>query len=354
MSQSDQKTKNVALRGKATQSAIYLAETTALCHASNAIDGNQDSFLDHGSCFHTAHAPNSWWRVDLLQTYIIASVTITNRNNNEERISGAQIHIGNSLENNGIDNPQCSVIGSMALGENETFYCEKPMIGRYVTVSIPRAEYLYMCEVELADKQITTNYPPVKTCCFTDRMKVKMMILLLQILAISNLKPVSAWFPSYQYMQENVALRGKATQSAMLRNDNRAYSHAGNAIDGNRDPDFFHGSCSQTEDGINHWWRVDLLETYVVASVTITNRGDCCGERINGAEIHIGNSLENNGIDNPQCSVVDSMVLGETKNFQCEQPMSGRYVTVYLPKTDHLNLCEVEVNAWVPVPKLYC
>ncbi|KAL0166467.1 hypothetical protein M9458_038311, partial [Cirrhinus mrigala] len=30
----------------------------------------------------------------------------------------------------------------------------------------------------------------------------------------------------------------------------------------------------------------------------ITNRGDCCPERINGAQIRIGNSLENNGNNN--------------------------------------------------------
>ncbi|KAJ8340856.1 hypothetical protein SKAU_G00331470 [Synaphobranchus kaupii] len=182
-------------------------------------------------------------------------------------------------------------------------------------------------------------------------MKVKMMILLLKILAISNLKPVSAWFPSYRYMQENVALRGKATQSTILEGQHAALSQADHCIDGNRDSHFHHGSCSHTAHSLNHWWRVDLLETYVVASVTITNRGDCCAETMTGAEIHIGNSLVNNGIDNPQCSVVDSMEPGETKTFQCEQPMSGRYMTVYIPKADYLILCEVEVNAWIPVPK---
>ncbi|KAJ8340846.1 hypothetical protein SKAU_G00331370 [Synaphobranchus kaupii] len=203
----------------------------------------------------------------------------------------------------------------------------------------------------LADKQITTNYPPVKTCCFTDRMKVKMIIVLFQILAISTLTPVSAWFPPYRYMQENVAVRGKATQSTLRRNGYGMYGHADNAIDGNRDSDLYHASCSITNNEANPWWRVDLLETYVVASVTITNKGACCAENINGAEIHIGNSLVNNGIDNPQCSVVSSLARGETKTFQCEQPLSGRYVTVYLPRTEYLQLCEVEVNAWVPVPK---
>ncbi|KAJ8340849.1 hypothetical protein SKAU_G00331400 [Synaphobranchus kaupii] len=179
-----------------------------------------------------------------------------------------------------------------------------------------------------------------------------MMILVFQILAISTLKPVSAWFPPYRYMQENVALGGKATQSTILTTGGWApYSRAGNAIDGNRDPDANHGSCSLTSKVANPWWRVDLLETYVIASVTITNIGDCCLGNINGAQIHIGDSLVNNGTNNPQCSAVSTMAAGETKTFQCELPLSGRYVTVYLPKTDYLEICEVEVNAWLPIPE---
>ncbi|KAJ8340851.1 hypothetical protein SKAU_G00331420 [Synaphobranchus kaupii] len=179
-------------------------------------------------------------------------------------------------------------------------------------------------------------------------MKVKMMILLFQILAISTLKLVSALDISDKRL-ENVAVRGTATQSTLLRSTDGLYGHADNAIDGNRDSNFYHASCSHTNFENNPWWRVDLLQTYVVASVTITNRGDCCANRINGAEIHIGDSLENNGIDNPQCSVVDSLAAGETRTFQCELPLSGRYVTVFLPRAERLHLCEVEVNAWVPV-----
>lgn len=41
------------------------------------------------------------------------------------------------------------------------------------------------------------------------------------------------------------------------------------------------------------------LDSYIVTSVTITNRRDCCPERLNGAEIHIGNSLQNDGAGNP-------------------------------------------------------
>nr|Q9I931.1 RecName: Full=Fucolectin-1; Flags: Precursor [Anguilla japonica]BAB03523.1 fucolectin-1 [Anguilla japonica] len=177
-------------------------------------------------------------------------------------------------------------------------------------------------------------------------MKVKTIMLLFQILAISTIK--SADVPN-RYIQENVAVRGKATQSTLPSGAGAVLSLPGFAIDGNRDSDFSHGSCSHTTNSPNPWWRVDLLQLYTITSVTITNRGDCCGERISGARILIGNSLENNGINNPACSVIGSMETGETRTFHCPQPMIGRYVTVYLPKTEVLQLCEVEVNALLPV-----
>ncbi|XP_064196414.1 fucolectin-4-like [Anguilla rostrata] len=179
-------------------------------------------------------------------------------------------------------------------------------------------------------------------------MKVKTIMLLFQILGISTLKSDSAHVPA-GYVEENVALSGRATQSDVYNSQNEVgYSHASNAIDGNKDSHFLHGSCTITTGGANPWWRVDLLQVYTITSVTIINRGDCCGERINGALILIGNSLEQNGINNPQCNMIGFLATGETRTFQCPQPMIGRYVTVYLPKTEYLQICEVEVNALLP------
>ncbi|KAM9400688.1 uncharacterized protein ACWYII_030539, partial [Salvelinus alpinus] len=93
----------------------------------------------------------------------------------------------------------------------------------------------------------------------------------------------------------------------------------------------------------NPWWRVDLLDVYRVTAVTITNRGDCCPERLDGAEIRIGNSLENNGINNPRCVVISHIPAEETNTFQCNE-MEGRYAVVVIPGQNKiLTLCEVEV-----------
>ena len=93
-----------------------------------------------------------------------------------------------------------------------------------------------------------------------------------------------------------MALRGKATQSARFGD---SFGAAYNAIDGNHESNYGSGSCAHSTEMRNPWWRVDLLESYIITSITIVNREDCCKHRINGMEVHIGNSVERNGFENP-------------------------------------------------------
>ncbi|KAF7644137.1 hypothetical protein LDENG_00227020, partial [Lucifuga dentata] len=142
----------------------------------------------------------------------------------------------------------------------------------------------------------------------------------------------------------NVALRGKATQSHRYKD---SFSAAYNAIDGNRESRYWAGSCSSTIEQRNPWWRVDLLHTYVVTSISITNRGDCCPERINGAQIHVGNSLDDNNATNPLVGVISELMEGKTFTVTFNNLVEGRYVTVVLPGPNKtLTLCEVEVYGY--------
>ncbi|XP_012689666.1 fucolectin-like [Clupea harengus] len=144
---------------------------------------------------------------------------------------------------------------------------------------------------------------------------------------------------------QNVALRGKATQSELIGDPYRGLGHPSNAIDGNRNDNAYHGSCTHTAHHPNPWWRVDLLKKFRVDSVIITNRGDCCSERLNGAVLRIGNSLQNQGNSNPVCAVISSIPAGESKAFKCHG-MEGRWVNVLIPgRSEYLTLCEVEVYA---------
>ncbi|XP_074540317.1 uncharacterized protein LOC141801240 [Halichoeres trimaculatus] len=149
------------------------------------------------------------------------------------------------------------------------------------------------------------------------------------------------------YAYENVALRGKATQSHRYGHN---FGDANSAIDGNRNSDFSAGSCTHTIEMINPWWRVDLLHRYVITSVLITNRADCCSEKINGAEVHIGDSLQDNGVANPLAGVISHISAGSSHILTVDNDMVGRYVTIVLPGAGRvLTLCEVEVYGY-PAP----
>ncbi|KAI5622260.1 hypothetical protein C0J50_18189, partial [Silurus asotus] len=135
----------------------------------------------------------------------------------------------------------------------------------------------------------------------------------------------------------NLALGGIAAQSSLFY---KFYPQF--AIDGNTISNLSVGSCTHTNMENNPWWRVDLLAVYGIGKVIITNRGDCCPDRINGAEIHIGNSIANNGNDNPRCVVITSIPAGASVNYTCN--MIGRYLNVIIPNTSQiLSLCEVKV-----------
>ncbi|KAL6109586.1 uncharacterized protein ACO6RY_12681 [Pungitius sinensis] len=143
---------------------------------------------------------------------------------------------------------------------------------------------------------------------------------------------------------ENVALRGTATQSTRLPH---YLSAAYNAIDGNHNSNFFSGSCSQTQKQTDPWWRVDLLHPYIITSIVITNRADCCKELLNGARVHVGNSLDGNGAANPVVATIGITDQGELITLPLTGHVEGRYVTVALPGPGILTLCEVEVYGYL-------
>lgn len=95
---------------------------------------------------------------------------------------------------------------------------------------------------------------------------------------------------------ENLALRGKATQLARYAHD---FGAAYNAIDGNRDSNYHRGSCTHSAELNDPWWRLDLLHSYMITSISITNRGDCCEQRLDNLNIHVGNSTTSSGLSNP-------------------------------------------------------
>ncbi|XP_062401400.1 uncharacterized protein LOC134092516 isoform X2 [Sardina pilchardus] len=280
---------NLALNAPSVQSSTWggLAE--------HAVDGKKKSYFLLGSCTHTRTETNPWWRVDLSRPYNITKVTITNRGDCcETRINGAQIHIGRSLQNNGNNNTLVAVIQSIGGGVSKSFQFD-PVEGQYVNIFLPGEQnILTLCEVDV-----------------------------------------------FAGDEENIALQRQAAQSSLY--DSNGFSKY--AVDGDRNPNYGEKGCAHTYQENNPWFRVDLLSRFDITRVTITNRRDCCADRIRGAEIRIGDSLENNGNSNTRAVIIQSIPAGASIAFDF-QPIKGRYVNVVLPGSlKILQLCEMEVYA---------
>ncbi|XP_057190779.1 uncharacterized protein LOC130554877 [Triplophysa rosa] len=276
-------TENLALKGTATQSSTLYDRLPV-----RAIDGVRHGTDTNAYCSTTQHQSDPWWRLDLLDEYEIKSVIITARSDGYlDQTSGAEIRIGNSLDNNGNNNPICAVTPVFQHGYTISFSCHG-MVGRYVNVVKPGLAFtVSLCEMEV-------------------------------------------------YKTENLAFKGTTTQSSFTWVSQYA-------MDGQKYGTDTGSYCSATLYESNPWWRLDLLDYYNISTVIITARSDCCVDQTNGAEIRIGNSLVNNGNNNPICAVTSGLLAGHTISYSC-QGMVGHYVNVVMSgRTSALALCEVEV-----------
>ncbi|XP_051501813.1 uncharacterized protein LOC127410684 isoform X2 [Myxocyprinus asiaticus] len=278
---------NAALWGTSSQSSNYVD-----LYSTYAIDGDPTTRSE------TATETNPWWRVDLLNVYRVNRVAITNRASYYFfRIDGSVLRVGNFLDM--YSNPICAAISTIPSGVTANFSCGG-MEGRYVYIHIPgNQKILALCEVGV-----------------------------------------------YGYLLDNLAIGGTVKQSSTY------FSwFAGQAIDGNRGFNTqANTACSSTNIESSPWWSVDLNHVYQVNTVVISNI-ICCPERIIGAEIRIGNSLENDGNNNPICAVIPSIPAGNSSKFSCGG-MEGRYVNLIIPgNMKQLTLCEVEVYGEGPLYK---
>ena len=61
-------------------------------------------------------------------------------------------------------------------------------------------------------------------------------------------------------------------------------------MDGLKLTNFGAGSCTHTDSysSLKQWWRVDLGISRPVFQVSVTNRGDCCADRLAKFSIYVG------------------------------------------------------------------
>ncbi|ETE57744.1 hypothetical protein L345_16538, partial [Ophiophagus hannah] len=174
------KAKNLALGKPAYQSSVQPHEI--LGSANKAVDGDCNGNWSHGSCIRTRQEAQPWWYVDLGHSYNISTVVVKNsedcygelisidRTNLAFRKPTYQSSIYPNMHGGPSDravdgdchgvwthgscthtklerNPCCGIIQEASLGSINTIYCNNNR-GRYISIHLPREEYLTVCEVE--------------------------------------------------------------------------------------------------------------------------------------------------------------------------------------------------------------
>lgn len=111
---------------------------------------------------------------------------------------------------------------------------------------------------------------------------------------------------------------------------------ANRAVDGNADNLWTGNSCTHTKYEFKPWWEVELGNAYHISSVSVTNRGDCCGEQCDictPMDIYV---------DQTVCHPQVNFKHGQTREIGC--PFVGNSVRIGLEAEDFLMLCEVKVK----------
>merc|ERR1712060_485842 len=134
----------------------------------------------------------------------------------------------------------------------------------------------------------------------------------------------------------DVARYGTASQSSDYQDDNLDMK-ASKAINGNTSGNCGNHQCSHTDYEYRPWWKVDLHNIYLINTIVIWNRSDCCMDRLNNAELKIYRDD----------ILVDTKNLGymsytRKKEFNYSG-ISGNIVKVQLPGSHYLQLSEVQV-----------
>jgi hypothetical protein len=114
----------------------------------------------------------------------------------------------------------------------------------------------------------------------------------------------------------------------------------------------YSASCTHTNEDANPWWAVDLGKEMKVVRLAITNRADCCPDRLKDFDVGLTN------IDPSKTAPVASSYslcahytgyFSNTANIDCSPDVvPGRYLVVRLPVKQYLTLCEVEVYISTP------
>ncbi|XP_035665405.1 uncharacterized protein LOC118408655 [Branchiostoma floridae] len=276
---------NIASGRPAFQSSVGWGGNPA-----RAVDGNRSPLWGHSSCTATKPENDPWWYVDLGRDVYVHHVAIVNRRDCcSERITPFEVYVGKYTDME--RNTRCGYRHYRFHPTDTERVVDCPLLyGRYVGIRLPgKNRILTLCEVEV-------------------------------------------------YKTENAALGKPTVQSGVAYN-----GYASRATDGCRAPNWGSQCCTHTPAQTNPWLRVEINGVRGQAKwVVVINRADCCGERLNGFTVHVG---DDERVDhNPRCGGHHVIPAGTNRAVIDCNGLIGRYVGIRLPGHGRvLTVCEVEV-----------
>ncbi|XP_022087744.1 uncharacterized protein LOC110977706 [Acanthaster planci] len=278
--------------------------------AEKAVDGDITT-ITHTAWRYSYQRQDPWWRLDLEAVYCIRKVTIINRmDRHDVRINGGIVRAG--LNPDRVSNRELGTISQTESSDGDlviTMIADPFVSARYVSVDIPGDNILHMGEVmvdEFIDEEAAASTA--------------------------------------------IPLRGDAaSQSSSFRYSGGVDWTADRAVDGVVQTEYDNPYCSQTASEPNPWWKIDLQADQCVRRITLKSRdATYVSGRYGFEDAVVRAGLSSVPTDNTVCGSPVTQYQAVANNwmeFDCSPPhgLTARYVSVDIPRTTYLPLCEIFV-----------
>ena len=293
------------------------SSTTNSGHPARALDQVINPSWAGGSCTHTASSTNPWWKgaINVPHDTFVTQVAVTNRAD----CCGSRL----SPFNVAINGETCATGVTIDTGETKSVPCYAQVFTGEeleVMVSLDGADRtLTICEVQVyQDANFMPAAPP----------------------------PAPATQPAYVPMPILFDMTEASSAQSSTTHNGQPYR----ALDGIDSSKWTDGSCTHTASSTDPWWVAEIGtdRPVQVSEVKVTNRNDCCWERLDPFDVSINGEI---------CATGISIGRGATKTVPCTAsvPAGNLKIKVSLPGSSRiLTLCEVvlfeDANYLIPPP----
>jgi hypothetical protein len=252
-------------------------------------DGNQDTNMNHNGCYHSGSG-NAWVELYFDDAYTVTRVSFLNRGD----VLGTRARYTRVLICNGPGREDCTECGmneDVSLGEWLTVTCQLGAFGD--TLRIETIDYMQICEIAI--EGFPGTFEPQK----------------LDILS------GSASSEEESYPVEKVF-------DGIVRTELNALG-------------CYHSAESNGDS-------IDLqIAPAIVNSVRILNRGDCCWERLLGAEVSVCEKFQTSCLS---CGVINYAPAGDWIDMPCKLDSTLHtylHIEAAADGDHYLQICEVEI-----------